>query len=150
VDKRKILYLGASLAVLLAVLYFFYPLLDGIVLGIVFAYVADPAKKKMEKRIGDSKASLLAILLIIVPIVFILLLGLIEGASQAIVLIENMDSITERFYEYLSALNPRFEDGLSYVTDAVRSFLRNLPVLEYTTGTVMLVLNGFIAVFSCY
>lgn len=54
-DKRKALYLGAALAVLLAVLYFFYPLLDGIVLGIVFAYVAKPAKKKMEKRIGNSK-----------------------------------------------------------------------------------------------
>ncbi len=153
-DKKKALYLGASLAVLLAVLYFFYPLLDGIVLGIVFAYVANPAKKRMEKRIGNRKASLLATLLIIAPIVVILLLGLLEGASQAIVLVQNLDGLIERFYEYLSALNPRLEEffasGLSWATDATRSFLQSLPVLEYATGVVMLALNGFIAVFSCY
>jgi len=154
VDKKQIAYLAAAFAVFGLVTYFFYPLLDGIVLGITFAYVATPAKHRMEKRIGERKASLLSTALIVAPIAVILLLGLFEITSQAPALIENINNLNGRFAELTAPLDPEvrsvIDEGISWAFSALRSFLQNLPVARYATGAVMLALNGFISIFVCY
>jgi predicted PurR-regulated permease PerM len=153
-ERKRILYLISLAAVSIILLYFLYPLLDGIVLGIVFAYIAYPVKIRLCRRMGGRSASLLATLLIILPITAIILLGIFEMASQAASLFQGSTYVTERFNVLLSSLSPQLGDLLSTVFEWFESFfyasLSNLPVREYATEIAMLVLNGFIAVISCY
>jgi predicted PurR-regulated permease PerM len=154
VDKKRVALVISASTIMLAVLYFFSPLLDGIVLGIVFAYVANPVKRRMADRLGEREASLAATGLVVVPIALILILGVVEAASQALLLIQNEGGLSSVVNESISALSPQLEDplmrSLEWATEVMRSSLRNLPIMDYATEVAMLVLNGFIAVFSCY
>jgi predicted PurR-regulated permease PerM len=154
VDKKRVALVVFASFIMLGVLYFFFPLLDGIVLGIVFAYVANPVKQRMVGRFGERGASLAATGLVIAPIALILVFGVIEAASQALVLMQNGGELSSRVNESISTLSPQLEDllrrGLGWAVEVLRSSLQNLPVMDYATGVAMFVLNGFIAIFSCY
>ncbi len=55
VSWSKLLVFAAFIAVLLLVAYLLTPLLDGIVLGLVFAYVARPLKSWLASRMKRSE-----------------------------------------------------------------------------------------------
>jgi len=121
-ERKRILYLIVLAAVSIILLYFLYPLLDGIVLGIVFAYIAYPVKTRLGRRMGGRSASLLATLLIILPITAIILLGIFEMASQAAALFRGNSYVTERFNVLLSSLSPQLRDLLSTVFEWFEGF----------------------------
>jgi len=155
-DRKKIVATIVIVAVLFILLYFFSPLLDGIVLGVVFAYIVQPIKKWMEKRLSRRSASLIATLLIVVPLLALLILGLMEGIAQASLLSENVAFVQRRFGEIMGGLSltqsqiTTVSNLLSRFGSSFLDILKGLPILHYATALVMLVLNGFIAVVACY
>ena len=80
-----------ALASMLLLVFFFFPFLDGIILGTVFAYVGKPIRDHFcpRKRLG----SLAAALCIVVPIFLVLGLGMIEIANQILILAGNQQVI---------------------------------------------------------
>src|SRR5512137_805242 len=80
-----------ALASMLLIFYFFFPFLDGIILGTVFAYVGKPIRDKFGKR--KQLGSLVAVVCIVLPIFLILGLGMIEIANQILILAKNQEAI---------------------------------------------------------
>ena len=95
-----ILLLISVVAIICLTLYFFMPLLDGIVMGIVFAYVAKPIKRRLEP-IGKIKASALATIVVIVPISVLIFYGLFHGLNQAIYLFTHYQIIESGLLDLL-------------------------------------------------
>src|SRR5512136_768827 len=69
-----------TLALIVLLSYYIWPLLDGLVLGLVFAYVGRPVRDLFGKnrRIG----SLASIICIVVPLSAIFAAGVIETSNQ--------------------------------------------------------------------
>src|SRR5512137_1735281 len=69
-----------TLALIILLSYYIWPLLDGLVLGLVFAYVGRPVRDFFGKnrRIG----SLAALICIVVPLSAVFSLGIIETVGQ--------------------------------------------------------------------
>ena len=135
-------------------LWFIFPLLDGIVLGIVFAYIAQPVKKRLEKKAGPRISAFLSAIFIILPITLILILGIVEIISQAGLLMNSSSTMSENFNSLASNFNVGQWEFLKRITDSTSNFListiKSLPLLDYAMSTVMLVMNGFIAIVVCY
>ena len=116
-DAWLVVLLISILAVTIVTFYFLSPLLDGIIMGIVFAYVAKPIKKRIES-IGNVKSALIATLIIVIPISILMFFGIIQGLNQILYIITHYKqfemSITELienlgFYnvrEYIRQLFP--------------------------------------------
>ncbi len=141
------------IAVLFLTFYFFLPLLDGIVMGIVFAYVAKPIKRKLD-HIGRVKASVIATTVVIVPVSVLMFYGLLQGLNQAIYLITHYHIIESGLVDILRKFG--VEDGemfISKVITAIFSFLQNTvqpSALEITKKVTLIVLNFFISIVVCF
>ena len=80
-----------ALASLLLVAYFFFPFMDGIILGTVFAYVGKPIRDLFPRK--RRTGVLIAVLCIVIPIFLVLGLGMIEIANQIVILAKNQEGI---------------------------------------------------------
>ena len=98
--------IGAALAVAL-LLYFailiLLPLADGIVLGIVFAYIARPIQIKFRKH--RKVGALIASLCIFIPIVFIIGAGIVEILNQISWVIEHQTAVAAAILNFVNSLN---------------------------------------------
>ncbi|MGZ8889568.1 MAG: AI-2E family transporter [Halobacteriota archaeon] len=144
------------ISVLLFVAYLLTPLLDGIVLGLVFAYVARPLKKRIASRAKRSEriAALLATATIVVPIVVIFTVGIIEAARQLAWIIQHQEVVMATFKQGLATagLSPDLTDS---VINAAQSTASTVPVSTYltysTTANVgIFLLNLVLSVIICY
>ncbi len=141
------------IAILFLTFYFFLPLLDGIVMGIVFAYVAKPIKRKLEK-IGRVKASVIATTIVIVPVSVLMFYGFLQGLNQAIYLITHYHIIESGLVDLLRKFG--VEDGERFIPKiitAIFSFLQNTiqpSALEITKKVTLIVLNFFISIVVCF
>ncbi|MGZ5539903.1 MAG: AI-2E family transporter [Halobacteriota archaeon] len=144
------------ISVLLFVAYLLTPLLDGIVLGLVFAYVARPLKKRIVSRAKRSEriAALLATATIVVPIVVIFTVGIIEAARQLAWIIQHQEVVMATFKQGLATagLSPDLTDS---VINAAQSTASTVPVSTYltysTTANVgIFLLNLVLSVIICY
>ncbi len=139
--------------ILFLTLYFFIPLLDGLVMGIVFAYVAKPVKRKID-HIGSTKASVIATLMVVLPIAVLIFYGIIQGLNQAIYLITHYKIIEEGILNFLSKFG--IEEGEEYVrwiTSNVFSILQSVvqpSAVEITKKATLLILNFFISIVVCF
>jgi predicted PurR-regulated permease PerM len=134
--------------------YFLSPLLDGLIMGIVFAYVAKPLKKKIE-FLGNVKSSIIATLVVIIPISVLMIYGIFQGISQAVYIITHHEyfeaeflilikklGFDERAEEYVRQLFPSF-------ISLIQSIFR-LSAFDFTKKLILFVLNFFISAIVCF
>jgi len=134
--------------------YFFWPLLDGIVLGVVFAYLGRPVRDLFGKRrmIG----SVAAIICIIAPLCIIFAAGVFEAASRLIWLQSHRTAIVATGREFISSIYiPQFifdeiSRGMDNLMGIGLSLLTSLPVFNLGTTLTMGFLNLLIAFCVCY
>jgi len=145
-----------ALASLFLVVYFFFPFMDGIILGTVFAYVGKPIRDLFpsKKRTGV----LIAVLCIVIPIFLVLGLGMIEIANQIIILAKNQEAIRlalVAFTDQLSRdLTPWVKDllagGLENVAGILGPIAASIPVLHMGRVASLAIINFFISIPVCY
>ncbi len=149
--------IGAALAV--AVLLYFaiiilLPLADGIVLGLVFAYIARPicVKFKKHKKIG----ALFASLCIFFPIVFIVGAGIVEILNQISWILDNQNAVIGAIFDFISALQIP-EKLLQSINDAIWDLFKSLlpavgsiGLISYAQSIGLFIINFIVSIIFCY
>ncbi len=156
------------LFILILISYFLFPLMDGIVLGVVLAYVARPIRDKFGRR--RRLGSIVATTAIILPIILILGLGGVEVVSQLNWVVENQGEIIRRTgtfirsfevplenYEILPEIGDItpviYEDltgSLKTLIEILARVLSGLPVFSYGMSLVLTILNLIASIYVCY
>ena len=156
------------LFILILISYFLLPLMDGIILGVVFAYVARPIREKFGRR--RRLGSIVATTAIILPIILILGLGGVEVISQLNWMVENQGEIIGRVGIFLRGLEiplensellsaiyeipPRiYEDltgSLRTMIELLARILSSFPVFSYGMSLVLTALNLIASIYVCY
>lgn len=145
-----------ALASLLLIFYSFFPFLDGIVLGVVFAYVGRPIRDHFhpKKRLG----SLIASLCIVLPVLFVLGLGMIEIASQVLQMAKNYETIRFGLGE-LSAqasmslapwMTNLISTGLENAAGVIATIIAAIPVLHFGKVATLAIINFIVSIPICY
>jgi predicted PurR-regulated permease PerM len=149
--------IGAALGVAL-LLYFSFlillPLADGIILGIVFAYIARPIQIRFKKhrKIG----ALVASLCIFVPIVFIFGAGLVEILNQISWIVENQTAVAAAILNFINSLDvpeKLLESINSAIWDLFTSLLPavgSIGILAYAQSIGLFIINFIVSIIFCY
>ncbi|MBP1908207.1 AI-2E family transporter [Methanolobus bombayensis] len=149
--------LASFLVVLLLFLLFSYilfPLADGIVLGLVFAYIGRPIFMKLRRfrRLG----ALIATLCIVVPVVFIIGSGIVEILRQIVWVVENQAYVLNTILDLLRSIDvpATYSDDVQQlvwdVSTSILPLLGRIGVISYARNLVMFGINLFLAIFLCY
>ncbi|RZB29180.1 MAG: hypothetical protein AEth_01437 [Candidatus Argoarchaeum ethanivorans] len=145
-------------AVFLLFLLFFFvlsPLLDGIVLGIVFAYVARPIKTVFNHRFKTGSA-IIATSAITVPIFLILGLGLIEISNEIVWAVRNKDVLITELNTLYSRLDipeviyTQIHSVLINLSNTLIPALAQLPLFDYAKFIGLITVNVVISVIVCF
>ncbi len=148
--------IGAALAV--AVLLYFaililLPLADGIVLGLVFAYIARPLRVKFKHR---KLGALFASLFIFVPIVFIVGVGVVEILNQISWILDNQYAVAGAILDFINSLHIP-ESILESINEAVWDLFKSLipavgsiGLISYAQSITLFVINFIVSVVFCY
>ncbi len=131
------------------------PLLDGIILGLVFAYLGRPLKRGLEKKgVGNHLSSLGATFIIITPVIAILGLGMIEIANQLILIAQNQQNIINSIIIYVNELDvpkPVYDQIQNILFNLSSVFLPQLAKIpQYGISVALFVLNVIISIFVCF
>lgn len=154
-QDKWIIILAISLISLLALtFYFFSPLLDGIVMGVVFAYVAKPFKKRLEK-IGRIPSAIIATLIIIIPISILMFYGIFQGINQAVYIITHQKLFEERLIEVLrnAGIEKEYIEQIKGVFPSMLSIIQNtlkISALDVTVRAIMFLMNFIISAIVCF
>ena len=149
--------IGAALAIAVLLCFSFIillPLADGIILGLVFAYIARPIQIKFERH--RKLGALIASLCIFVPIVFIIGVGIVEILNQISWIIDNKTAVIGAILDFIRALNIPPELYGS-VNDSIRNLFTSLlpavgsiGIIGYATSIGLFVINFIIAIVFCF
>jgi predicted PurR-regulated permease PerM len=140
--------------VLIAILaYLIFPLLDGLVLGVVFAYVGRPVRALFgrKRRLG----ALAATFCIAVPLSLVFAQGVTEGAGQLAWLEKNQAKIVVGASEFVSGLSIpeaaylEMQRSLQNLAGLAAQLLANLPLMLGRALTLGII-NFLISFFVCY
>ncbi|KUK45525.1 MAG: AI-2E family transporter [Methanothrix sp.] len=156
------------LFILILISYFLFPLMDGIVLGVVLAYVGRPIRDKFgqRRRLG----SMVATVAIIFPIALILGLGGVEVVSQLNWFVENQGEIIRRTGTFIRSFELPLENykilpeireippviyedltgSLKTMIEILARVLSSLPVFSYGMSLVLTALNLVASIYVCY
>jgi len=142
--------------IFLAIVYTVLPLIDGIVLGVVFAYVGRPINNKLSKY--TRFAPFIATACIITPIIFILGMGALEIWYQILWVVEHHSEIMTSFIATIEGMNlPEFiyADGdisqmIENLTYSAIEIIRQIPAVEYAGKIAILIINFIVSVFVCF
>lgn len=151
---RKQLPIIIALALVILVSYLLSPLLDGIVLGVVFAYVARPVRALFgdRRRIG----SLAATVCIAGPLSAVFALGALEVLNQIRWLKDHREEIFAAAIEFVSRLHipQTIFDEISRGTENLLGIglhlLASVPVFSLGTAVTLGAVNFLISLCVCY
>ncbi|MFP3908396.1 MAG: AI-2E family transporter [Halobacteriota archaeon] len=154
-DKWVIVLLVSIIALLILTFLFFYPLIDGIVMGIVFAYVAKPIKNRIRPKTGRITSSLISTLLIILPISFLMFYGAFRGIDQLIHILTHQQEYTQNLMKTLmeAGIEERYLLEIQSILYSIISVVQNtlrISAIGVTVKTIMFVLNFLISAIVCY
>ena len=145
-----------ALAALILIFYFLFPFLDGVILGMVFAYVARPIRDKFEprRRLG----SLVASVCIVVPIFLILTMGMLEFANQIIILAHNQAAVRttiEILMDQMTAglplaVNDILASGLDNAVGLIAPIASSIPIFHIGKVLSLGIINFIISIPVCY
>lgn len=149
--------IGAALgiAVLLCLSFLvLLPLADGIVLGLVFAYIARPIQLLFKER--RKLGALVASLCIFIPLVFIIGIGILEIMNQVTWIINNKTAVTSASVDFIHALNIP-QELVAILNDAVRNLsasllpaIGSIGIIGYAQSISRFVINFMISIFLCF
>lgn len=155
IEHRWTIAIIAGVSILfLTIVYIVLPILDGIVLGVVFAYVGRPISNKLSKY--TKFAPFIATACIIAPIVFILGIGAIEIINQIIWMIGHHSEIITSFTGTIEELDiPEFvyadiSRTIENFTSTIISVIGQIPAFEYAQKIAMLAINFLVSIFVCF
>ncbi|WP_406659821.1 AI-2E family transporter [Methanolobus sp. ZRKC3] len=132
----------------------FLPIADGIILGLVFAYLSRPIYLKFKRfpRIG----AFVATMCIVIPVVFIIGSGLFEILGQIGWLIENQASVANSLLDFFRSIDipAKYSDDVQQLiwnfSTTVLSLFGKIGIFSYARDLLMFGLNILIAIFVCY
>lgn len=141
-------------AIAILVSYLTYPLLDGIVLGMVFAYVGRPIRDLCgsRRRLG----SLVATISIVIPITIIMGLGAIEIANQLVWLAQHQSDIAGIVIDFVLRMEippSIFEElrgSLQNILAILTSVVAGIPVIDLGHAFTLGIINFILALPVCY
>lgn len=144
----------AALALIILLTYYLWPLLDGLVLGLVFAYVGRPVRDlfKESRRAG----SLAAVICIIVPLSAIFAIGVIETSNQIRWLDRHQGEISAVISKLVSwvhippAIFDELSRGMANIMGMGVNLLANLPLFSLGSTITLGIINLLIAFCVCY
>ncbi|NYT03021.1 MAG: AI-2E family transporter [Methanosarcinales archaeon] len=142
------------LAALLLLSYFLFPLLDGLVLGTVFAYLGRPIKSFFGIR--DRLGSAVATVCIIIPITVVLSLGALEIANQMLSLAQHQGDIIKGIgtfiqeFEIPPYIYEMLTGSIQNILGIITSIAASIPVFNYGKNLVLVTLNLILAIPVCY
>lgn len=142
------------LVAIIAIAYFMFPLMDGIILGTVFAYIGRPIRDMFgaRKRLGSAIASIW----IIVPISLVLILGVMEIANIFMWIAQNQGSIAREISSKISGLEIPEEiytlitGSLQNVLSFVADVAARMPIFDYGRRMILLAINLVLSIPVCY
>ena len=150
---RTSILIAASVLFLFFV-YFSLPLLDGIAMGFAFAYVAKPVKKKLDSRMGNFYSSIIATLIILLPVSFLMFYGIFQGLTQLIYLLTHRAELRtivvkiltgaklQRYLGYVLSYLPKLEN---FVENHIKTSFFN-----FTVKFIMFLMNFLISAIVCF
>ncbi len=146
--------IACVLFLVLAIIYIVLPLRDGIVLGIVFAYVGRPINDKLLKY--SKFAPFATTFFIVAPIVFILGIGVIEIANQVVWAVEHHQEITASITTTIESMDiPKsvFSDlsiTIENLTSTAIGIIGQIPAFDYAKRVTILAVNAIVSIFVCF
>lgn len=153
-NRWKIAVAVAIPILLIPIAFFVFPLLDGLVLGLVFAYVGRPIRNRLTRF--PRLAAGIATLAIVLPIAFILGVGTIEAVNNLIWMVQNQQEIMASLAASLAALeippdiSAQALEFTRNITQYLLPAIAQLPVIDITRGVAILVFNFIISIIVCY
>ncbi len=153
--KWKIILAALILLIAVTFMYIISPLLDGIILGIVLAYVARPMKHFIDRHI-PRLSPYIATAAVVLPIFLIIGLGVIEIFNFILWAFKNQDYMVGSLLNVIEKLNlPDFarnkiKDIIVNFTSYLLPILKQLPVVALVKTFSMFIINTFIAVLLCF
>lgn len=149
--------IGAVLTVAV-LLYFAFlillPLSDGIVLGLVFAYIAQPIRMKFKKR--KRLGSLVASLCIFVPIIFIVGAGVVEILNQISWIIDHQAAVLGSIFDFVRSLEipgrylERINTAVWNLFSSLLPAIGSVGLISYAQSIGLFIINFIVAVVFCY
>jgi len=145
----------AVLILLLVITYFFSPLIDGLVLGLVFAYVARPIKERLGKK-HIYLSCLVATCCIVIPCMLILGLGVMEAINVLIWIVQHQSEIVDSFVRTLNAMalpplvyNAILDFARNYASPFIAA-IGQISTLRYARSLAMIRTNFIVSIFVCF
>lgn len=157
-NKWKMVLTVAIILVSVAFIYIILPLLDGLIMGVVLAYVARPMKQYLD-RFSPKLSSYLATMAIVLPIFLIIGLGIIELFNQILWTIKNQEYVLLILLDIVEKLNlpdfarDRIIDIVLNFTSYLLPILKQVPVgviARSFAGVAIIILNVIIAIILCF
>ena len=153
-SKWKVAALAAVLLLLIIQVFIFLPLADGIILGLVFAYISRPIFLKMNRF--PRLSAFVATMSIVVPVVFIIGWGLLEIVRKIAWVFENQAYVLNALFDYSRSINmpAGYGDDMNQFIWNISTYfftlLSKAGIFSYAFDIMMFGLNLVVAVFVCY
>ncbi|VVB88089.1 AI-2E family transporter [uncultured archaeon] len=157
--KWKIVLTLLILIIAAAFIFVTLPLLDGIIMGVVLAYIARPIKRYFD-RFSPKASPYIATLAIVLPVLLIFVFGTIEIINDILWAVKNQDYVIGILLSLLEKLSiPDFIRAMvkdmvlnftSYLLPVLKQYLTLSIVVNMGTSIVMFILNIFLAVLICF
>ncbi len=152
-ERSKLLLLSVVVILIFTFLYLLSPLLDGIILGVVLAYVARPIHFRLKTRIGDAPSAFVSTIVIAVPLFFFLFYGIFQGITQLIFLLRNYQGYVSQIHTFISGLDPEtasiIRSLLVQFTDFINTGIGDVAI-GMTTRFIFFIMNFFISSIVCF
>lgn len=149
--------IGAALvvAVLLCLSFLvLLPLADGIILGLVFAYIGRPIQLKFKER--RKLGALVASLCIFIPLVFIIGVGIVEIINQVTWIIDNKTAVTGAAVDFIKAFKiPQelvaiFDDSVRNLSTSLHPAIDSVGIIGYAQSISLFIINFMVSIILCF
>lgn len=144
----------AAMLLIILLMYYIWPLLDGLVLGLVFAYVGRPVRDLFQR--SRRAGSIAAVICIVVPISAIFAAGIIEASNQIRWLDRHQRDIISIITEFISwvhipaAILDELSREMANLMGMGVNLLANLPLFSLGSTITLGFINLLIAFCVCY
>lgn len=142
------------LVLLIIQLFVLLPLADGLVLGLVFAYLSRPVYLKFKRF--PHLGAFVATMCIVIPVVFIIGSGIFELLGQIAWLIKNQTVVLNSLLDFLRSISipARYSEDVQQLiwnfSTSILPLIGQIGIFSYARDVMMFALNLMVAVFVCY
>lgn len=153
--KWKIVLAVLILLTVITFLSIIFPLLDGIIMGVVLAYVARPMKHFID-RYTPGLSPYIATAAIVLPIFLIIGFGVIEIFNLILWTFKNQGYVVSSLLNLMERMNlpdfarDKIKDIILNFTSYLLPIVEQLPVVTIVKTISMFIINALLAVMLCF